>query len=185
MKHKIIFIVFFLVYLIVCYYHFRWEKYYDEYYAAAWDPYQFSTLEVSNQVDKAMEHSNLVSEGISDRFIAFNNGVVRDKKTGLEWIVGPDKDTTWNQAKEWIENLTVDSGGWRMPTIAELRTLYQKGVGTHNMTPLLETSGGYVWSEETKMESSERYGYLFDNVDEHWGYPTTFVCRAFAVRYRK
>lgn len=61
------------------YYHFRWEKYYDEYYAAAWAPYQFSTLEVSNQVDKAMELFNLVPESISGRFIAHNNGVVRDK----------------------------------------------------------------------------------------------------------
>jgi len=185
MKHKIIFIVFFLFYLIVCYYHFRWEKYYDEYYAAAYDPYPDLTSEIPTQINNANEYFNLLPASLPGRFIAFKNGIVRDKKTGLEWIVGPDKDTTWNQAKEWIENLTVDSGGWRMPTIAELRTLYQKGVGTHNMIPLLETSGGYVWSGETKMESSETYGYLFDNVDEHWGYPTTFVCRAFAVRYRK
>jgi hypothetical protein len=185
MKHKIIFIIFFLVYLIVCYYHFRWEKYYDEYYAAAWDPYQCSTLEVSSQVDKAMEHFNLVPEGISGRFIAFNNGVVRDKKTGFEWIAGPDKDTNWDEAKSWVESLTVDGGGWRMPTIKELKTLYQEGVGTHNMTPLLKTTGGYVWSSEIKKGSSRAHGLLFDNIDEHWGFPSVFDKRGFAVRSRK
>lgn len=171
MKHKIIFIVFFLVYLIVCFYHFRWEKYCDEYYAAAWDPYQFKTLEVSSQVDKAMEHFNLVSEGISGRFITFNNGVVWDKKTGFEWIAGPDKDTNWDEAKSWVKSLTVDGGGWRMPTIKELKTLYKKGVGTHNMTPLLKTNGGYVWSSKIKKESSMAHGLLFDNIDEHWVSP--------------
>jgi len=185
MKHKIIFIVFFLVYLIVCYYHFRWEKYYDEYYAAAWDPYQFSTLEVSNQVDKAMEHFNPAPEGIPDRFIAFNNGVVRDKKTNLEWITGPDKDTNWDEVKSWVESLTVDGGGWRMPTIKELKTLYQKGVGIHNMTPLLKTTGGYVWSNDIKKGSSIAHGFLFDNIDEHWGFPSVFDKRGFAVRSRK
>ena len=145
----------------------------------------FSTLEVSNQVDKAMEHSNLVSEGISDRFIAFNNGVVRDKKTGLEWISGPDKDTNWDEAKLWVESLTVDGGGWRMTTIKEQKTLYQEGVGTHNMTPLLKTTGGYIWSSETKKGSLRAHGFLFDNVDEHWGFPSVFDKRGFAVRSRK
>ena len=185
MKHKIIFIGFFLFYLIVCYYHFRWEKYYYEYYAAAWDPYQFSTLEASNQADKATKHFTLVPEGISGRFIAFNNGVVWDKKTGLEWIAGPDKDTNWDEANSWVASLTVDSGGWRMPTVKELKTLYQKGVGAHNMTPLLKTTGGYVWSSEIKKGSLKAHGFLFDNVDEHWGFPSVFDKRGFAVRSRK
>lgn len=185
MKRKIIFIVLFLVYLIVCYYHFRWEKYYDEYFAAAYDPDPLLTLEVSTQTEKAIEHLKFEHKSTAGRFVAYNNGVVWDKKTGLKWIAGPDTDTTWIQAKQWVENLAVDKGGWRMPTIAELRTLYQEGAGPHNMTPLLKASGGYVWSVETKEGGLGTYGYLFDDVDEHWGYPTTFVCRAFAVRSRK
>ena len=138
-----------------------------------------------SKIDKALEHSNLVSEGISERFIAFNNGVVRDKKTDFEWISGPDKDMRWDEAKSWVGSLAVDGSGWRMPTIKELKTLYQKGVGEHNMTPLLKTTGGYVWSSEIKKGSSTPLGFLFDSTDEHWGFPSVFDKRVLAVRLRK
>ncbi len=37
-----------------------------------------------------------------------------------------------------------------MPTISELRTLDKKGAGSRNMTPLLETTGWWVWAGERK-----------------------------------
>ena len=81
--------------------------------------------------------------------LAYASGVVYDKNTGLEWFAGPDRDTTWNEAKAWVESLNVAGGGWRMPTREELKTLYQKGAGTRNMTPLLKTTGwcGVVWRD--------------------------------------
>ena len=87
-------------------------------------------------------------------FVAYNNGVVYDKETGLEWYAGPDRDTNWNEAKSWVENLTIVGGGWRMPTWKELKTLYIKGEGGRNMTPLLKTTGWWVWSGKTKGSSS-------------------------------
>ncbi len=185
MKHKVIFIVFFSFYLIVCIFHFRWEKYFDEYFAAAYDPYPDLTPEISKQIDNVKAHSISLPKGISDRFIAYNNGIVKDNKTGLEWIAGPDKNTNWEEGKLWVESLTVDGGGWRIPTIKELKTLYEEGVGTHNLTPLLKTTGGYVWSSEIKKGSSAPNGFLFDDVDEHWGFPSVFDERVFAVRFRK
>ncbi len=116
---------------------------------------------------------------------AYACGVVWDTKTGLEWVVGPDKDTNWDEAKRWVDNLTVAGGGWRMPTTDELKTLYEKGRGTRNMTPLLETTGWYVWSEETK-DSSAAYGFYFligYRVEESRRASSNF--RAFAVRSRK
>ncbi len=86
-------------------------------------------------------------------FIIYSTGVVTDLKTGLEWYVGPDRETNWHEAKSWVENLTIAGGGWRMPTRKELKTLYQKGVGKRNMTPLLKTTGWYIWSGETKGSS--------------------------------
>jgi len=191
MKQKIFFAIFLISYLVVCYYHFRWEKYFDEFFTAAYDPYQVSTIEPPSPGDNATVQPNSTHESLSkvthedDRFIAYNNGIVRDKNTGLEWIAGADKNTTWHEAKFWVENLTVDGGGWRMPAIEELKTLYQEGVGTHNMTPLLKTAGGYVWSSEIKNGASTALGLLFDNVDEHWGFPSVFDKRGFAVRSRK
>ncbi len=82
------------------------------------------------------------------RYEKYENGIVHDTVTELEWYAGPDKDTTWYQAKDWVERLRVAGGGWRMPTIKELRALYQVGVGTNNLTPLINMTGWMVWSGE-------------------------------------
>jgi len=94
------------------------------------------------------------SETRDKNFIDYATGVVFDKTTGLEWYAGPDKSTNWNEAKTWIENLNVAGSRWRMPTRKEIKTLYKRGAGTRNMTPLLKTSGWWVWSGETQGSSS-------------------------------
>jgi hypothetical protein len=110
-KHKVIFIVFFSIYLIACFYHFRWEKYFDEYFAAAYDPYPNLTPKISKQIDNVKAYSIFLPKDTSDRFTAYNNGIIWDKKTGLEWISGPDKNTDWDDGKSWVESLTFDGGG--------------------------------------------------------------------------
>jgi len=127
------------------------------------------------------------------RFAAYNNGIVLDKKTGLEWYVGPDSDTTWNEAKSCIENLNRDEfldGYWKMPTILELKTIYQDGVGRRNMTPLLKTTGWWVWSSEEKQGGLNRLlssSLHFRKCTEEWRpqVDSSFYGRAFAVRSKK
>ena len=122
-------------------------------------------------------------------YIAYSSGVVRDTKTGLEWVAGPDKATNWNEAKRYVEILAVAGGEWRMPTIEELETLYEPGRGSRNMTPLLETTGWYVWSGETKedLEGS----LLARPLKFHYGGSTwdprsySHPFRAFAVRSQR
>ncbi|MEW6079915.1 MAG: DUF1566 domain-containing protein [Thermodesulfobacteriota bacterium] len=111
------------------------------------------------------------------------NGIVYDAATRLEWLAGPDQRMDWNQAKAWTEGLSVGGGGWRMPSREELLTLYSQGSGSRNMTPLLQTSGWFVWSGETKDFStawSFNFFYngfeLYDRRDDRNGN------RAFAVR---
>jgi hypothetical protein len=106
------------------------------------------------KIGRNYENYNII--GRDGSFIKYTTGVVYDKKTDLEWVAGSDKNTTWYEAKSWVENLNVAGGGWQMPIRAELNTLYKKGVGTRNMTPLLKTTGWWVWSGETK--SSRRLG---------------------------
>ena len=121
-------------------------------------------------------------EGI---YVAYANGIVKDTNTGLEWKVGPDKDTNWDEARSWVQSLNLDGGGWRMPTTDELKTLYKKGPVPENMTPLLKTTGlGGYRVGETKGSSLPRafdftfgYGGWFPR-----GYSDTI--RAFAVRSR-
>jgi caspase domain-containing protein/uncharacterized protein DUF1566 len=123
--------------------------------------------------------------GRDGNFIAYATGVVYDKDTGLEWYTGPDRDTNWYDAKRWIDNLTIDGGGWRMPTRKELRTLYKKEKGYRNMTPVLNTSGWWVWSGGNK-DSSSAWGFSFFYGFEKWGnHSFSKRSRGFAVRSRK
>ena len=123
--------------------------------------------------------------GRHDQFIAHANGVIYDKNTNLEWIVGPDRDTDWYDAKKWVENLRVAGGGWKMPSRKELRTLYKPGAGVHNMTPLLKTTGLWVWSGEIR-SSSSAWGFGFSVGYEYWEKRDASIgARAFAFRFRK
>jgi hypothetical protein len=82
------------------------------------------------------------------RFTKAANGVITDRVTGLDWYVG--QENTWHQAKAWVENLTVAGGGWRLPTMAELKAIYQKGASANNMDPLFQTTVAWAWSSELR-----------------------------------
>ena len=85
-------------------------------------------------------------------------------------------------AEHWSENLDVAGGGWRMPTRAELKTLYRKGAGMRNMTDLLKTTGWEVWTSETQGLSLV-LTFGFKSGLENWGGRDYSVnIRAFAVR---
>ena len=118
-------------------------------------------------------------------FIKYDNGVVHNTRTDLQWYAGPDKDTTWNKAKSWVANLTVDGGGWRMPTRRDLKSLYKKGAGSRNMTSLLKTTGWWVWSRETRQSSSAWHFFFFGGY-ESWRYrDSSYNGRGFAVRSKR
>lgn len=93
-------------------------------------------------------------------FIKYKNGVVYDTKTGLEWMVGPT-DLTWDQARDWVRDLNMADPGWRMPRLDELRTLYEKGIGPRNMTPLLNTSVWRIWSGKIGVPGSGTINYSY------------------------
>ena len=116
------------------------------------------------------------------RFIAYANGIIKDTSTGLEWKVGPDRRTTWDEARLWVQSLNIDDGGWRMPTVDELEGLYKEGAGSRNMTPLLKTTGWWIWLDETMGLSLAR-GFYFSNGASSWhGRNGSLGLRAFAVR---
>lgn len=116
------------------------------------------------------------------RFIKSDGGVIKDTQTGFEWIVGPDESTTWYMAKSWVNSLAVAGGGWRLPTKAELETLYIKGVGTRNISPLFKTTGWWVWSAGDR-NTSTAWGFSFKYGYSDWLSKTKYVhSRGFAVR---
>jgi hypothetical protein len=121
---------------------------------------------------------------MTPEYEVYGNGIVRDNRTGLEWIAGLNKDTNWNEAKSWVKELKITGGGWRMPAMHELEGLYKKGAGNQNMTSLLKTTGLGVWSGETKGSSGAWY-FNFRLGNRYWlprDYSSTTM--AFAVRSR-
>ena len=106
-------------------------------------------------------------------FVAYANGIVEDTRTKLEWIAGPDVDTSYYQAVEWVRGLKVAGGRWRMPTTKELNTLYKKPGVPSSITPLLKTTGIHVWTYQGDEDLSL---YLFRYMDP-------FGTRGFAVRF--
>jgi hypothetical protein len=136
--------------------------------------FSFSNLSFSSSTPDVLQRDGV--------YVAYANGVVKDTKTGLEWKTGPDENINWDEAKSWAQDLNLDGGRWRMPTTDELETFYKKGAGTRNMTPLLKTTGWFVWSSETEGLSGAK-GFDFSRGGSfRLSRGLSYDARAFAVR---
>jgi len=119
-------------------------------------------------------------EGGSQVFdLATGKAYLSVPSTGLEWVIGPDQDTNYAQAERWVATSKVDGGGWRMPTLAELRTLYQPGT-KNNMIPSIKNTGSWVWAEPR--DSSSSWFFYFAGGLESWSSRDYSNGRAFGVR---
>ncbi len=76
--------------------------------------------------------------------IAYDNGTVKDMKTGLMWASRDNGEAiSWDDAKKYCQKYRA--GGyddWRMPTQDELATLYNPAV-TNTTPPTGGCKGGY------------------------------------------
>jgi len=100
-----------------------------------------------------------------NRFSKDERSIIFDTKTNLEWLVGPDKDTTLDESKAWVKSL---GGGWRLPTGEELQGLYEAGEGTRNIDPVFEMTGWWVWVWSSVEKGSSRARHFsFYNGDEY------------------
>ena len=148
------------------------------------------TTSVRLKVESGPEgHTRMLPGPIKIRFTRAKDGVISDSATGLEWYVGPDRDTNWNQAKAWTESLSAAGGGWRMPTVPELKAIYQRGVGGNNLDPIFLTTGVWVWSGQMH-DASSPWLFGFPTGQEYWNDLTIPLgafgrFRAFAVRSRR
>jgi len=99
-----------------------------------------------------------------NRFIPHRDtNIIKDKKSCLEWLVGPDENTTHYQAGTWVASL---GDGWRMPSKHELKDLYKSGIKYASWGPL-QNNGVSVWSGEIKLENpSLAYSFYFDDGSE-------------------
>jgi hypothetical protein len=99
-------------------------------------------------------------------------------------MVGPDRDTTYEQARQRVASCKTAGGGWRMPTRKELASLYQKGFGKRNIDPAFKTTGWYVWAGPRSSRTA--WGVNFTFGIDGWKYHNNSnTRRGFAVRSRR
>lgn len=166
------------------------------------------TEKINNETNKINSSANVepkvsvtpaVEEAIENqkRYVVNSCGSIQDTRAGLEWYVGVDRNVTWFEAQEWTSGLNACGGGWRMPTIEEIRTLYNPSVraGTGYYTggkyfpakidPVFNAIGGgsWVWSNAQSGAGNARsFNLNQGKAVEFSATNTLYSTRAFAVR---
>ena len=119
-----------------------------------------------------------------DRFTDNRDGTVTDNQTGLMWAKTDNQgDVTWKNAERYCKigppQIIGKYDDWRMPTIAELETLYHKeGEGYETdcgqvvkVLPAIQLSCGWVWSSEQKSITARVFnfhrGYIYTDRRVH------------------
>lgn len=97
------------------------------------------------------------------RFTSSGNGVIKDSRTGLEWLPAPQSTSmNWLDAVRYAESLSVSMGGkWRLPTREELRGLYDESQQGH-ADALFRIDCNWVWTSEAKDET-DAWFFNFEN----------------------
>ena len=98
--------------------------------------------------------------------------VIIDPQTGLEWVY-ISKLGNWYDARRVLANSTFAGGGWRMPTMDELKTFCEESKRAGDPW---DGMMNYVWSGETG--SYTHHGYPFD-IRIPAGTPENVACRLF------
>lgn len=115
-----------------------------------------------------------------ERFIDNGDGTVTDTVTHLMWAASDNMgDIDWHNAMIYCNNPPISGyrySDWRMPTIEELRTLYNKSLEGYEtdcalrvkIHPGIRLSCAWVWSSEHKAISayafSFRKGYQYSTL---------------------
>jgi hypothetical protein len=106
-----------------------------------------------------------------ERFIDNGDGTVTDTLTSLMWATADNMgDITWHDAKMYCENPPIAGykySDWRMPTIKELRALYDKKSPKHEtdcglnvrMNPIIRLSCAWVWASDSKAISAYTFSF--------------------------
>ena len=95
-----------------------------------------------------------------DTRFTLKDGVIEDSVLGLQWVPSPDQEMTHYEAQKYVQNLSRAGGGWRLPTRAELRSLFdasKPGLAD----PKFNVSGMLIWSSEVDTDPSFAWYFNF------------------------
>jgi hypothetical protein len=80
---------------------------------------------VARGMQTALAAAALLAGPAHAAFIDRGNGVVYDTASSLDWELQPGTTwTNWFDANSYVAGLTLDGGGWRLPTLDEGLGLY-------------------------------------------------------------
>ena len=106
-----------------------------------------------------------------DRFINNGDGTITDTKTGLVWAAEDNGELiNWANARSYCQN--YNGGGhtdWRMPTLAELKSLYDPEVenkGGYHIPVLIDTTAETCWASDARGEIAARFNFTHGR--EYW-----------------
>ncbi len=94
-----------------------------------------------------------------DTRFTLKDGVIDDSELGLEWVPAPDRVMTRYLAEEYALNLRLAGGGWRLPTMEELQSLYDKS-RPGGVDPKFHVSNCWVWTSKLQGPSGA-WGFDF------------------------
>ncbi len=110
-----------------------------------------------------------------ERFIDNKDGTVTDTLLHVMWAKTDNQgDINWRQALKWVAytfpySLETNYDNWRMPTLEELKTLYDPDVMYEGyetdcgqlvrIVPEIELSCGWIWASEIKAISAQLFNF--------------------------
>jgi caspase domain-containing protein/uncharacterized protein DUF1566 len=129
-------------------------------------------LEVGD-IDDVLTKIGLIKVIARDgQFVAYDNGTVKDTKTGLMWASKDNGEgINWEPAKRYCENYRGSGyADWRMPTQDELAGLYDEsksyrykpGTWKVHLTKLIELSACCLWALDPADEEHVGDTFIFD-----------------------
>ena len=111
----------------------------------------------------------VLSPMASGRFVDNSDGTVTDTQTGLMWAAQDNGDmVNWRSARSYI--LEYNGGGhtdWRLPTLAELESLYdpeEKNKHGYHLTDLINLTAASCWAAETENYKAARFNFTYGEV---------------------
>ncbi len=107
----------------------------------------------------------------SERYVDNGDGTITDTETGLMWATKCNgASINWKNASTYCQN--YEGGGhtdWRLPTLAELATLYNPEVKNkhgYHLTKHIDTSAESCWSSDTREYKAGRFNFTYGR--EYW-----------------
>jgi hypothetical protein len=124
-----------------------------------------------------------VLHAADDTRFTLKDGIIEDSELGLQWVPATDRTMNHYDAEGYVQALSLAGGGWRLPTRAELKSLYDK-YKPGGVDRKFNVSGCWVWASELDGSSSAWYFYFGNGreLSHECHYP---YFRVLAVRSRR